>query len=411
MASDKTTEMQPGNSVSKPSRSRVAVVKGSDIEASVRKSLDLISGMQKFIRSGDTVLIKPNFGVAAPAETGIITDPLVVEALVKTCRDTGAKKIIVAESSVVGFDTGKVFEALQLTGRFEKYGAELVNLDQDRIIEVPVRNGAVLKKLKLFQKAYESDVLISVPTMKTHILTGVTLGLKNMKGILPDIMKKTMHRIGVKEQSLEFELEHAIADLNSVRKPEMTVIDGFTANEGFKPGTPGIGGSAVKFDTVVAGFDPVATDTVGAYLMGFGNGEVKHIVYAGERGLGVSDLNQIDILGENAGKIRYHFERPSIEGIALNFSNLSFRVGDKGCSGCRESYYIAVSGMSEAELATVGKAVVVMGQNADIPESDAGKPIYLLGNCSMKSGLEGELIEGCPPPGIFVKKYLLGQSL
>jgi hypothetical protein len=64
-------------------------------------------------------------------------------------------------------------------------------------VEVPVPDGFVLKKLKIFKTAYESDVVISVPTMKTHILTGVTLGLKNMKGTLPDKMKKLMHRIGV----------------------------------------------------------------------------------------------------------------------------------------------------------------------------------------------------------------------
>ena len=411
MAVKNSTGQESHYSVPGQPKSQVAVVKGADIKTSMRKAIDLIGGIEKIIRPGDTVLIKPNFGVAVSAETGIITNPLVVDVLIQICSEANPKKIVVAESTVVGFDTDKVFADLNLIGRFEKFGAKLVNLDKGRIIDIAVPGGTVLKKLKLFQTAYESDVLISVPTMKTHIVTGVTLGLKNMKGILPDVMKKTMHRIGVKEQNLEFELEHAIVDLNSVRKPETTLVDGFIANEGFKAGTPGIGGTAVKFDTVVAGCDPVSTDAVGAYLMGFDSGEVRHIAYAGERGLGIADLNRIDILGENADAIRQRFERPSIEGIALKFKNLSCVVGDKGCSGCRESYYIAVSGMSEAELEKVGKAVVIVGQNVKLPESETGKHVYLLGNCSLKSGLDGDLIEGCPPPGLFVKQNLLGQSL
>ena len=387
-------------------KSIVSIVKGTDIESSIRSVLALIGGIKTVIHPRQTVIIKPNFAVNVPAETGIITDPNVVDVLIKICMEANPAKLMVAESTVVGFDTAHIFKSLGLMGRFEKLGATLINLDEDEIVEVPVPHGTVLKKLKVYKTAYESDVIISVPSMKTHILTGVTLGLKNMKGIIPDAMKKQMHRIGVKKKLYDFELDHAIADLNSVIKPNLTIIDGFITNEGYKPGTPGIGGSPLAFNTTVAGLDPVAVDTVGAYLMGFDPGEVNHISYAGERHVGIADMNRIEIVGENPEKVKHPFQRPSIEGKVFNFKDVSV-VSGKGCSGCREACFIGLSAMTETELEKLGQTTVVMGSDVELSELEKEKRLFLVGNCTFKSELNGAKIEGCPPPGVHVKKCLL----
>jgi len=386
----------------------VSVVTGSDIEKSVRKAVDLIGGARQVIRPGQSVLIKPNYSAVAPPETGFVTDPQVVEAVIKVCKEASPKRILVAESAIVGFDTSRVFEELDLERRFLRLGAALVDLDRDDVVKLSVENGSVLKSITICKTAFESDVIISVPSMKTHILTTVTLGLKNMKGILPDSMKKRMHRIGAKEKVLDFELEHAIADMNTVKPPALTIIDGFVANEGYRPGTPGIGGIPVEFNTVVAGTDPVAADTVGAYLMGFEPGEVRHISYAGDKGVGISNMNRIQVLGEAPDRIRCRFERPSADGIIFDFKNISVLAG-KGCSGCREACYIALSGMSKAQLDEVGKSVVVVGSDVDITETYDEARLVLVGNCTFDSALPGERIEGCPPPGIHVRKCLLGE--
>jgi len=390
------------------SKSQVSVVKGSDIESSVRTALDLIGGIQRIVKPGDTVLIKPNFSVGVSSRTGVITDPRVVEVVVEICKEASPGRLMVGESTVVGFNTAQVFKDLGLKGRFERLGAVLVNLDEDEIVEVTVPNGSVLKKLQLFKKAYESDVIISVPTMKTHILTEVSLGLKNMKGILPDRMKKIMHRIGVKKKVKEYELEHAIADLNSVKRPSMTIIDGFIANEGYEPGTPGIGGTPVEFNTVVAGFDPVAVDVVGSYLMGFDPMEIRHIVFAQDRKIGFANMGQIDVLGARVEDLRRKFKRPSLEGVLFDFKDIVIVAGN-GCSGCREATLIGLSGMTESELEAIGKAVMVIGSDVDLPEETKGQRIFLVGNCTLNSGLKGKRIEGCPPPGIHVKKCLKGH--
>ena len=387
---------------------RVSVVSGTAVEASVQKAIDLIGGIRKVVHPGQTVLIKPNFGVPVPPETGIVTDPRVVAAVIKICRAADPARILVAESSVVGFDTTQIFQALDLDRWFRRLGAALVDLDHDDTVAVPVSNGSVLKKITLCRTAYASDVIISVPTMKTHILTQVTLGLKNMKGILPDSMKKRMHRIGAKQKVRDFELDHAIADLNSVKPPTMTIIDGFVANEGYKPGTPGIGGTLVEFNTVVAGRDPVAVDTIGAYLMGFAPDEVRHIRYAAAKGVGTSDMNRIDVRGENPERIRRQFQRPSLDGLVFDFKDVTI-IGGKGCSGCREACYVALSGMTEAQLESIGKSIVMFGADVDLAAIEENTRLYLVGNCTFANKIAGERIEGCPPPGMHVKKCLLNE--
>lgn len=389
-------------------KSTVSVVKGTDVSWSVRKAIDLIGGIRSVIQPGQSVLIKPNFAVVAPPETGIVTDPATVDAIIKICQEASPAKVIVAESGIVGFDTAEVFKGLGLEGRFEKLGAELVNLDRDETIKVDVPNGTVLKTARIFKTVFESDVVISVPSMKTHILTAVTLGLKNMKGTIPDSMKKRMHRIGAKQKVRDFELDHAIADLNTVMPPTLTIIDGMIANEGYKPGTPGIGGTSVQFNTVVTGRDPVAVDALGAYLMGYDTGEVRHIAYAAERGVGVCDIDRIDVRGEDPDQVRREFARPSLDGLVFDFKNISFLAGD-GCSGCRESCYIALSGMDESQLEKMGKSVVVVGADVNLTEIDGDSRLFLVGNCTVSNETNGEHIEGCPPPGIHVRKCLLGQ--
>jgi hypothetical protein len=156
----------------------------------------------------------------------------------------------------------------------------------------------------------------------------------------------------------------------------------------------------------VAGVDPVAVDSVGAYLMGFDTGEIKHIAYADERHVGISDMNRIEIVGETPEIVRHPFQRPSIEGDVFNFKDVSV-VSGKGCSGCREACFIGLSAMSESELEKLGRTTVVMGSDVELSERDKESRLFLVGNCTLKSEFNGITIEGCPPPGIHVRKCLL----
>ena len=385
----------------------VSFVKGKDVKKITREAISLIGGLEQALKPGDTVLIKPNFGVDLPSSIGGTTNHIVVITLIELAREAGAKRVIVGESSVVGYNAGEIFEFLGVRELFEKAGAELVNMDADESIQVKVPNGKNFEKMRIHSTAWESDFIISVPVMKTHFQTVVSLGLKNMKGVLPDSMKKLSHRIGVKQHREEFELEQSILDLNSVIKPDLTVIDGIVAQEGYTPGSPGVTGSPLPFDTVVAGFDPVATDATAAYLMGFDPMEVPLIRKAYERGLGEARLEMIQMVGTPVKRVKKKFRPASLEGIHLTYENIKLTAG-KGCSGCRETTILALAGMKPEEVARIGEAELLIGQQAAATSPEWKK--ILIGNCTRDLPYDGYRIEGCPPPSFYIKKCLKGEE-
>jgi uncharacterized protein (DUF362 family) len=138
------------------------------------------------------------------------------------------------------------------------------------------------------------SAIISAAKLKTHTATKVTLGMKNMFGLMPDKFKAKYHARGIIS---------VIVDINSVIKPAFTVIDGFVAMEGRGPtdGTP------VKMNLIIAGKDVVATDASAARAMGFDPKEISHIRRAGEKGLG--NIDEIEILGSKIEDVMKVFKR------------------------------------------------------------------------------------------------------
>ena len=133
--------------------------------------------------------------------------------------------------------------------------------------------------------------IISVPKLKLHRITGVTLSLKNMMGVVQP--KGQMH----------FHLNEKIADLASVVKPRLAVVDGLIGGEGHERA-----GKPVPMNLVIAGLDPVAVDTVGATIMGINVDNIKHIKLAAKKELGTCNLDQIRILGESLEKVKRKFK-------------------------------------------------------------------------------------------------------
>jgi len=386
-------------------KSRVSISKGKDVTRIVRQAITLVGGLEKLISSHARVLIKPNLSAALPAKTGVTTDPRVVLALIQLAREAGAKEIMVGESAVVGFDAGAIFDALKVRSLFEKAGAKVVNLDQDRALEVKIPSGEVLNKLKVWRTAYESDVIISVPKMKTHFQTGVTLSLKNMKGTVPDESKRIIHRIGVPvEKREEYGLDQAIVDLNTIISADLTVIDATISLEGFVPG-PRLVGKPVRMDTIIAGFDAVATDAVGCRVIGLDPREVRHIHLAYGRKLGRMLQDEIEVVGRSVESV-LHPLRTDIPKAAQVHENVTIIEG-KGCSGCTVTNCMALSFYSSKEIENLGTITLILGDTASTDYQPKGQ-CFFIGNCAIRSnkGKKGRNIGGCPPPGVWIRRSL-----
>lgn len=387
-------------------KAEVAIQRGENAPETLRNTISLLGGFGNLIRKGDTVLIKPNYAVPMMSDTGATTSPEVVVGIVEAAKDAGAREIIVAESAIVGFDAGKIMAELGVKEMFEEVGARVLNLDDNGndVVERKVPRGKLLKKIKIFKPTVECDVLISVPVLKTHIFTGVSLGMKNVKGTLPDTQKKVFHRIGVRKKTGEpFELDRCIADMMTVHHPDFTLIDGTVGQEGFMPGS-GVCGTPVRMNTIIAGTDFVAVDAVGAYVMGMDPLQVNHIRYSHEMGLGEASVEKLRILGEHPGAVRRKF-RPAIPGEVGAHENLTVVEGGS-CSGCSFALRWTLNSFTPLEIGKWGKTVFFVGSPSEPADEIEGKP-FLVGKCACKLPVKNATkVTGCPPPGWYVIEQL-----
>lgn len=273
-------------------KSTVAIVKGKRGHEPVFQALDLID-YESALKGYSKVLIKVNFITTMTWDTGATTDPIVVEAIIQRLKRLPVE-IYVVESDATMTNADKAFEATGMAEMCKRNGVQMLNLRsiKDKVtIQIP--NSETLKDITVPRIVKESAV-ISAAKMKTHVATKVTLGMKNMFGLLPDKMKFKYHAKGISK---------VIVDINSVLPPALTVIDGFIAMEGRGPtdGTP------VKMNLILAGKDPVATDATCARVMGIDPHEISHIRTANQKGIG--NIDYIEVLGSEIQEVKKEFKR------------------------------------------------------------------------------------------------------
>ena len=267
----------------------VAIIRGTNPVDVTVEALQMIH-VEQVLSVERPILIKPNYINASHPSTGITTDSRVIEGVVKFLKKRGAKDIVIGEGS--GFaDTFEAFRVAGVDKMAEKWNVRLIDLNKDEFVEVCPPNPLSLKRVRIAKTALEST-LISVPKLKLHRFAEVTLSLKNMMGAISP--KGLMHN----------RLNKNIADLASVVKPSIAVIDGIIADEGHETSE-----NPVEMNLVIAGTDPVAVDAVGAAVMGVSPKGVKHLCFAEKKGLGTCDLRKIEVLGQPIESVRRKFRR------------------------------------------------------------------------------------------------------
>ncbi|MCW4009651.1 MAG: DUF362 domain-containing protein [Candidatus Bathyarchaeota archaeon] len=272
--------------------SKVALVKGERSKEPVFKALDLID-YQAALEGYSRVLIKVNFITDKTWETGATTDPVVVEAIIQKLKPLPVT-VNVVESDATLTNADRAFEKTGMKDMCERNGVECINLRhlKDKVrLEIPT--GETLKSITVPRIVAESAI-ISAAKLKTHSATGVTLGMKNLFGLLPDKFKAKYHARGISK---------VVVDINTVIKPALTVIDGFVGMEGHGP----IDGTPVKMDLIIASKDVVAADATGCRVMGIDPHSLRHIRTAHAKGLG--EIDNIKLLGEPIESVMKPFER------------------------------------------------------------------------------------------------------
>jgi len=263
----------------------VAVARGTKSKL-VKGALDLLGGMGKFVKPGDKVCIKPNISFAANSECGATTSAGIVKQVVELCLAAGAARVIILDHTIqeaaLCVERSGVERAV-----VDKAKVSLLTLTKERhFAPTAIPQGKGLKSALVAKAVLEADKLINLPTAKSHSATGVSLGMKGLMGLIWN--RGALHQMN---------LHQAIADLATVIKPDLTIVD---ATRALTSGGPGGPGKTVQLDTVIAGADPVAVDsyTVGItqwYNKSFSGKSVKYIVAASELGLGEIDTAKMQI--------------------------------------------------------------------------------------------------------------------
>lgn len=383
----------------------VAITRGKahpgreEIHDQVKRTINLLGGINKYVRPSESILIKPNICADYPADQGATTEPFLVEAIADLCMEAGAREVIVGEGSGVGKDTLQCMESTGWSFLREK-GIKLLDLNKDAI-PIKIKNGLVLKEVKVAKAVLEIDALINVPVLKTHAATLMTCCMKNLKGILSYSSKKSLHILG---------LEEGIVDLNSIIRPRLNVVDALTAQEGLGP----VAGNPVFLGIIFAGNDAVAVDTVGATIMGVDPGEIKHLSLAGMANLGVNKIRNISIRGENLEDLIHPFKLPYIQ---EDFAGICIE-NSKACSGCTVQLMVTlkkmkVSGELDILLNRCGKVNIYIGPEAELQGDNKN---ICVGKCQTQNMYKCDLfLEGCPPASWhlrdLIRKKLLGMPV
>ncbi len=277
----------------------------------VREAIDFLGGMKRFVKAGDTVLLKPNLTVFYSAEEGCTTDPLVVGALIRLAKEAGAKRVIVGESSGEFFDSLQCMAITGVAAVAEREGAETVDLGSDstpsRNVELP--SGEIVPRTA---PILDADVIINVPKAKTHHYEPVSGALKNWMGTCNQNWRQIHH--GDDDSIKRF------VEIMANRKPDLNVVDALIADEGDGP----IANQPHWYGCILASVDPVAIDVSIARLLSQEKTKIsfKYAAEAERQGLGTQ--TNIEYVGRQIDEVKI----PAWGGHAgFDYLPINFLVG------------------------------------------------------------------------------------
>ncbi len=265
--------------------SLVTHAKGKDYYKLVAQVLEPLGTISKFVKTGDRVVIKPNMAWDRNPAQAANTHPQVVKALVELSLDAGARKVMVFDRTCNEERRCYVNSGIQEAMETVKDSRlKYFHPDSRKFVPVNIKRGKAVRKLEIYQDALEADTYINVPIAKHHSLSRLTLGLKNSMGVLGGDRGQMHHDLGQK-----------LADLATVVRPKLTVIDAtrILLRNGPQGGDLD---DVMVLDTIVASADPVACDAFATTLFDLQPKEISSTVAAYKLGLGEMDLAKMQII-------------------------------------------------------------------------------------------------------------------
>ena len=367
----------------------VALAKEPSVQESVTKVFDLMGGVTNMIKPGTTVMLKPNAGHASPADTSVCTNPEVVRAVIREVKKANPKSIVIAEAAAIGCDTMECYEVSGIADVAREEGVELYDIKSDKdLVNVAVRGyRSNLSHVKLPRRLLEADHLINLPILKAHASMVFSCALKNIKGVVQDAVHLQMH-----QQNLTM----AMMDVWSVCRADINIVDAVRPASGYSPHTP----VPIELDCVMGSYDPVALDRIACDLVGIDPDGVDYFRVAAEAGLGTTNRDDIEVVGDKVADCYKKMWVPYLEDIRNRWPEYEVHC-EGACSSCQ-----ALLTLNMETLKAIGvyddntdMVVVAGGKNTLSPDTPDEK-ILLHGNCTrkhLKDHPNAFFLQGCPP--------------
>lgn len=389
------------------SKSVVAIVRYEKPLESVRKAVELCGGLDHMPAKAK-VFIKPNIvfwtrKVVFP-KWGVITTSRMIEDIVVLLKEQGIDDITIGEG-IVGQIKDKetpahAFESLGYNLLNKRYGVKAVNVFEREFREVDLGNG---ETLNFNADILDSDFVVDIPVLKTHAQTVVTLGIKNLKGMIDINSRKKCHNADP-----EKDLNYWVAKLADPMPPVLTLLDGiYTTERG-----PSFDGRVRRSNIVVASADVLSADMVGAKILGYEPSEVPHLVHAAKNCNRSNDLSDVKLVGEGLDTVGTHHKYSFPYNKNNTLPLLMERMGIKGLSYRKYdltmcTYCSAINGVILAAVALAWKGkpwddVEVLTGKSMQPTPGKKKTI-LSGKCMYQLHKDNPdiremiAIKGCPP--------------
>jgi uncharacterized protein (DUF362 family) len=276
---------QPWLAAAAKEKPDLAVVTGGKIFKRVKKAVDMLGGMARFVKKDDVVVVKPNIGWDKAPKFAANTNPWVVAAVVRLCLEAGAGKVKVFDRPCQ--TAARCYKSSGIEAAAREAGAEVSYTVKSGFVKVKLPGAEALKSWPFYKPALEADVLINVPVAKHHGYAGLSLGMKNLMGIM-----------GGDRGQVHVNIHRKLADTAAFVRPALTIIDAARILTGNGPQGGKLKDVTFK-NTVIAGTQLATVDACGVTLFDQDPADQKWLQFGHELGLGEIDLSRVTIQKAN----------------------------------------------------------------------------------------------------------------
>ena len=368
-----------------------------EIKGGLENLINKLGGLEKFVKPGRTVVIKPNIvadhGITGGVyKGGVVTDIRVIKALIKIVLPIAGRVIIAEGSSINRSETSRMFAhyGYDRLVDIDPGKISLVDLNTDEQVEKPVPGGKRMLSRKIPRTLEKADVIINVPVLKTHFAAIASLAVKSLQGAVPPLEKYMTHFFGLWQNLIN--IHHLI-------KPKLTIIDGLTGQEDFGP----VSGTPKQMNLLLGGTNPVALDAVAMRVMGLDPATSPPVLLAYLQGLGPIEPELIRVIGPSIKEVASPFKQPEIN--VSGGRDIAIHVGG-ACPGCAGYLHFGLAKLRRPDPRDEGrflidrpferKVNIFLGPETVAPINPDETNIFM-GICRQHNAEKGHYLPGCPP--------------